>query len=80
MLVIVANAVDDNRPLNKPASTAPVTEIPAADTLPGVDMPVVTDNNPIVARPLTVNPPDDTFPVVIKLPTCAWPLTDKLLN
>src|SRR6187431_3644269 len=61
MLVIVANAVDDNWPLNNPASTAPVTEIPAAFTLPpdtilpSVEIPFVADSNPTVARPFTVN-------------------------
>ena len=31
----------------------------------------------MVARPLTVKPPDDTLPVVARLPTCAAPLNVK---
>src|SRR6187431_868375 len=71
MLVIVANAVDDNCPLNKPASTAPVTEMPAAFTLPpdtilpGVEIPFVADNNPTVARPFTVNTLNSPMLVIV---------------
>src|SRR6185369_1256917 len=72
MLVIVANAVDDNCPLNKPASIAPVTEMPDADTLPD------DARLPTCAAPLTVKPPDGTLPDVTKFPTCAAPFTLKL--
>src|SRR6187431_473992 len=71
MLVIVANAVDDNWPLNSPASTAPVTEMPAAFTLPpdtilpSVEIPFVADNNPTVARPFTVNTLNSPMLVIV---------------
>src|SRR6478735_838265 len=79
-LVILANAVDDNWPLNTPASTVPITEIPDAV------IPLVTDNDPIVARPLTVKPPPCIIPgvdipvVADNKPTVARPLTVNTLN